>query len=513
MSAAIRRTDLSWPAMVAYEMGLTPDQFRFPTYEGPTGPGGLPVDLERLARAFERRFGPKLDFWEAVSAGLWVRSTWTASRTTGRADPGRCPRRPVTRSTTWPSRLGRPRRGPAHGEHRGHADHTRDRRPDRATGPERRGPRRPHRAESGTRQPRRPHRAGRRGGDGPQGRHRDPRGHARCQQRAGVGRVAGAVVVDRGIRRTEPSRTPSREGTIHGLAAVALRRRLGPDRGAAAPGKRPARDRGHSPVGHDRPDRPRCGWEGNPPVPLLPLLHPALDPRRGLRPEPGPAHHRGRGPRDRFGHRRPHQTIIDSVAAARSDGLDWYLFDLAGLFDRLATRRYLNSPWARPTWWTPYQLPPQLLALDPVPNTRFFRSGPQGRTDGGLFSLDGVHPTTIGYGLVAQELIRVMEVAGVAFAHRDGSPRPSPIEVDWDRILATDTLVSHPPAAIGPTLSLLGWLDERLDWQDGSCRSPGGNPRPTLRRGEKQGADSAGRPSLRVSLTRRANAPSSADDP
>ena len=57
MSAAVHRTDLSWPAITAYELGLTAEQFTFPTYEWPTGPGGLPLDLERLARAFEKRFG------------------------------------------------------------------------------------------------------------------------------------------------------------------------------------------------------------------------------------------------------------------------------------------------------------------------------------------------------------------------------------------------------------------------------------------------------------------------
>lgn len=120
MSAAIRRTDLSWPAMVAYEMGLTPDQFRFPTYEGPTGPGGLPVDLERLARAFERRFGPKLDFWEAVSAGLWVRSYMDRIEDYWESGPGSLPpptgdpfhnmavtagtssTRPCSRRASWP---------------------------------------------------------------------------------------------------------------------------------------------------------------------------------------------------------------------------------------------------------------------------------------------------------------------------------------------------------------------------------------------------------------------------
>jgi hypothetical protein len=73
MSAAVFRTDLSWPAIVAYELGLSADEFRFPLYEWPSGPGGLPLDLERLARAFEKRYGDRLDFWEIVSAGLWIR--------------------------------------------------------------------------------------------------------------------------------------------------------------------------------------------------------------------------------------------------------------------------------------------------------------------------------------------------------------------------------------------------------------------------------------------------------
>ena len=137
--------------------------------------------------------------------------------------------------------------------------------------------------------------------------------------------------------------------------------------------------------------------------------------------------------------------IIASVKAARQDGLDWYLFDLGGLLDSLAVRRYVESPWARPSWWRPYELPPELLRLDPVPNTRFFRAGSDGYTDGGLFSLDGIHPTTIGYGLIAQEVIRVMERAGVRFTQRDGvTPRAGPVRVDFARLLMADTLVSHP---------------------------------------------------------------------
>ena len=75
MSGAIFRTELSWPATVAYELGLAPrTQFRFPVYEQPDGPGGLPLDLERLARTFESRYGPSLDWREIFSALRWLQS-------------------------------------------------------------------------------------------------------------------------------------------------------------------------------------------------------------------------------------------------------------------------------------------------------------------------------------------------------------------------------------------------------------------------------------------------------
>ena len=41
MDGAIYRTDLSWPAIIAFEMGLRPDQFTYPNYERP-GPGVEP---------------------------------------------------------------------------------------------------------------------------------------------------------------------------------------------------------------------------------------------------------------------------------------------------------------------------------------------------------------------------------------------------------------------------------------------------------------------------------------
>ena len=156
--------------------------------------------------------------------------------------------------------------------------------------------------------------------------------------------------------------------------------------------------------------------------------------------------------------------ITEAVSDARNEGRDWLLFDVAGLMDRLAARRYIEDPAARPEWWSPYKLPAEVEALSPVPNSRFFESGPKGRTAGGLFSLDGVHPTTIGYGVVAQELINVMQHAGVKFYRGDGrTERTGPVRVDFRRLIELDTLISSPPRSLTSGMHLIGWIDRTLD--------------------------------------------------
>jgi hypothetical protein len=164
------------------------------------------------------------------------------------------------------------------------------------------------------------------------------------------------------------------------------------------------------------------------------------------------------------------EAITSAVHTARKEGLDWYVFDLCTLLDRLAARRYLLDVHARPDWWTPYQLPPTLAALNPRLDSRFFSSGPEGRTGGGLFSLDGVHPTTAGYGIMAQELINVMRTAGVPFytgqyrvLGAKAPVRPDPIAVDFDRLLRQDSLLRSPPQSLNSDFELIGWFDEVAD--------------------------------------------------
>jgi hypothetical protein len=170
-------------------------------------------------------------------------------------------------------------------------------------------------------------------------------------------------------------------------------------------------------------------------------------------------------------------SITDAVRQARREGRDWYLFETAGLLDRLAARRYIADPTARPSWWDEvggqYPLPPALQALSPVPDSRFFISNSTGRRiQGGLFSLDGIHPTTIGYGILAQELIQVMELAGVKFYGSTGNtPLPKPVQLDFNRLIALDTLISKPPRPIASVLDRISFLDSTFNLVSGIIMS------------------------------------------
>jgi len=464
MSAAVYRTDLSWPAITAFEMGLTSAEFQFPVYETAGGPGGLPLDLERLARSFERRFGARLDFWEYVVAALWLRAYMDRIEDYWERGPGA--KEPAT--------------GPPLDNMAVYGWDVLD--PQILTA------------------------------DLVEQRIRTPRDDLVNQiVQNDMDRAARVVLRRTGGGGTTVLEAAGRLATSGGgietlvvmlgannaLGSVVTLQPCWTDEayGDLSPRRRLAVKRAFTVW---RPEHFAQEWAllaqrlrdvqaqhviiaTVPAVTIAPIARGVLG---KVRPQSRYFDYYTRPwiPDSEFQPERdPHltaeearavdsaidaynATIIASVEAARREGLDWYLFDLGGLLDSLAIRRYIESPWARPPWWKAYELPVELRALDPVPNTRFFRSGPQGRVDGGLFSLDGVHPTTVGYGLVAQSVIDIMQSAGVAFRARDGSPREGPVRVDFGRLLRADTLLSDPPPSVSPTLSLLAWLDEHLDW-------------------------------------------------
>lgn len=67
---------------------------------------------------------------------------------------------------------------------------------------------------------------------------------------------------------------------------------------------------------------------------------------------------------------------------------------------------------------------------------------------GGIFSLDGLHPSTIGYGLIANIYKKHMEEQGVKFYR----------EIDWDFIINSETLVTNPPPLLHNLRLLLRWM-------------------------------------------------------
>jgi lysophospholipase L1-like esterase len=157
--------------------------------------------------------------------------------------------------------------------------------------------------------------------------------------------------------------------------------------------------------------------------------------------------------------------IAAVVRRKREAGADWYLLEVAGLLDRLASRRYLEDVSARPSWWDSvggaYRFPPALANLNL--NSHFYSADASGRLDGGLFALDGVHPTTVGYGIVAQEVIKIMQLAGVRFVFGNGVERTGSLTVDFERLLRLDSLIAAPPPLAAGLLQLLGSLDDHLD--------------------------------------------------
>ncbi|WP_244929019.1 hypothetical protein [Nocardioides sp. W7] len=466
MSGAIHRTDLSWPAITAFELGLSAEQFRFPTYEWPTGPGGLPLDLERLAREFDRRFGSKLDLLETFRAGPWLRGYldeiedyW--ERGTGSEPPGDGAPFHNTAVYGWDVL------DPLIATEARIAKRL-------ATKPD----------DDFLKQ---------------LVEHHAARAAWPVLHRAAQG-SPGKTVLDSIATLADDEGVESLVVVLGSNNALGSVLSLVPEWTPPGYAKLTPAERAEARQGCNlwRPSAFRADWADLvaqlrtikaqhvvvatvPSVTIAPI---ARGTHRKVRPDSRyfPYYTRPWVTDDDFDPKHdPHlteeevraidsaidsynETIIASVQAARRDGLDWYLFDMGGVLDRLAVRRYINSPWARPTWWTPYELPAALQRLDPVPSTRFFRSGPTGRTDGGLFSLDGVHPTTIGYGILAQEVISILRTAGVEFRDRHGAPRPGPITVDFDRLLRADTLIGNPPTSITSSLGLLGWLDERLDW-------------------------------------------------
>jgi hypothetical protein len=139
----------------------------------------------------------------------------------------------------------------------------------------------------------------------------------------------------------------------------------------------------------------------------------------------------------------------------------YHLVDICGGFDKIAYRRNNGKP--------TYELPAYLQRhVEPPMDTRYYHVDRSGRRlAGGIISLDGVHPTTIGQGLLAHEFLKVMRDAGVPGALPDALPWPEIVEQDTlyqDPIRIMDEIYEHEglaAALITAYRTLLGELGGR----------------------------------------------------
>jgi lysophospholipase L1-like esterase len=134
--------------------------------------------------------------------------------------------------------------------------------------------------------------------------------------------------------------------------------------------------------------------------------------------------------------------LIRSEALARG----FHVVEVAKMLDLLAVRRNgtEDAP-DKPLRDFLGDAEHPLLRLNPVPNILMYELDANGaRAQGGLFSLDGVHPSTAGYGLIAEEFLKTMRAAGVPDAERARIP--------WAAVIANDSLLQHPPRLWQPLL-------------------------------------------------------------
>ncbi len=134
-------------------------------------------------------------------------------------------------------------------------------------------------------------------------------------------------------------------------------------------------------------------------------------------------------------------TYIDeynNIIRRYAEANGWYVVDTCTVLDQLAVRRNHG----RPT----YELPEEINDL----NVRFFEINQRGEIkNGGIIALDGIHPTTCGYGIVAQEFINVMR-----------NENPGISDIDFEEIRYWDTLVTNPPKTLDDIFGMLKTLEK-----------------------------------------------------
>ncbi|MBN2802670.1 MAG: hypothetical protein JXR91_06225 [Deltaproteobacteria bacterium] len=105
-------------------------------------------------------------------------------------------------------------------------------------------------------------------------------------------------------------------------------------------------------------------------------------------------------------------------------------------------------------WYDKYRGDPPIVLPDAIKDLdgRFLNVNDEGAiVEGGLFSLDGMHPTLCGYGLLAQECIDSFRLNGQDVE-----------DIDFYELRKRDSLVSDPPLSVNDIMNLLKFLEEHF---------------------------------------------------
>ncbi|MEO1016079.1 MAG: hypothetical protein AAFY56_00080 [Pseudomonadota bacterium] len=126
------------------------------------------------------------------------------------------------------------------------------------------------------------------------------------------------------------------------------------------------------------------------------------------------------------GYNQAIQSILAAANARHGANRRYWLVDIADMHLRLAYRRNNGQP--------SYALPAIFNHRPHKPDTRYYRAHGNQLRAGGLVSLDGVHPSALGQGLIAHKFWETMQTSGVADLG----------ELDWPLIVASDRLWQRP---------------------------------------------------------------------
>lgn len=151
--------------------------------------------------------------------------------------------------------------------------------------------------------------------------------------------------------------------------------------------------------------------------------------------------------------RQYNKIIIETVAAANEklNKKRFYLVDISSVLSDMALKRNNYSPC--------YKFPAYFDFVYPRADTRYYGTTRKGKImSGGLFSLDGVHPTAIGQGLIAYEFLKVMKQAGTFTGDVEKA-------FNWKSIFETDSLRAEPISLISEiydNMDLKKWVIKML---------------------------------------------------